>query len=475
MMRLILAILGIITLLSACSESIVQKDIEFFLSEPTMILNQEQDNSIEGTYLMVREINKNDSTIELELPNNFHLNANNIYNWTIGWGKDKAYYDAGVENIRLIREIDLSDGTISLGRITRGSGFPKKGQRVVFWNRNPSSFKNERVRPILDTKMWPSFAGSSVAFGAIEFDPELNKWVMFVNEVDTSSVQVYAAMSSDLLNWEAANNGEPLFTSEDFKTISWAGLDKSGQVEQSAIVSDVEFKCGKWHLIMDGFDKNGYRHIGIAISSKTILGPYRISPDAILSPGKRRAWNSQAVFYGKIEDYKDGYIMFYDGMDAQGRERIGMATSPNLYCWTNAKHNPVINQHTGWRSSPGTTEPNYIKIKGDTILLMCAGVKEFNNGFWSRYITGDENMGRSGNVSDAQLGLFMSIDEGKSFIQSGNNPIFTNDYSNRYENEHMGGNFRRISTDSVEFIFYQAKSSFPTMRYNIMLRERPNW
>ena len=107
MMRLILAILGIIALLSACSESIVQKDIEFFLSEPTMILNQEQDNSIEGTYLMVREINKNDSTIELELPNNFHLNANNIYNWTIGWGKDKAYYDAGVENIRLIREIDL--------------------------------------------------------------------------------------------------------------------------------------------------------------------------------------------------------------------------------------------------------------------------------------------------------------------------------------------------------------------------------
>ncbi len=436
-----------------------------------MILNLEQDNSIEGTYLTVSNLSKKDSTLTITFPKNFFINSKNISNWTIGWGNEKAYYDAGVENIRLINRIDDKAGEINLGKCTRGSGLPKKGQRIVFWNKNPSGFKTRQVSPIINTKLWPEFAGSSIAFGALEYDQCLDKWIMIVNEVDTSSIQIYAAESTDLINWTASNNGNPILTAKDFETIRWAGTDQSGKFKQTAVISDVIYHHGVWYLFMDGYDRSGKRHIGIARSYHSILGPFEIIKEPIISP-KNGNWNSESCFYAKIEKYKDGYVMFYDGSDEDNLERIGMATSTNLFCWTNSIYNPVIDHHTGWRSFPGSTEPNYIEIRDDTILLMCAGVKGFKNDFWSNYISGRANMGRSGNVSDAQLGLFITTDNGRSFSQSALNPIFTNDYSNCYENEHIGGNFKLISTDSIEFIFYQAKSSYPKMHYNIMLRER---
>ena len=69
------------------------------------------------------------------------------------------------------------------------------------------------------------------------------------------------------------------------------------------------------------------------------------------------------------------------------------------------------------------------------------------------------------------MGL-ISLDGGKSFTPHKKNPIFTNDYSNFYENEHMGGNFELIKTDSIDYIIYQGKSSYIDSKYNILLRER---
>jgi hypothetical protein len=51
-----------------------------------------------------------------------------------------------------------------------------------------------------------------------------------------------------------------------------------------------------------------------------------------------------------------------------------------------------------------------------------------------------------------------------------NNPIFTNDYSSKYENEHIGGHFKRIETDSANFIICQRKSDYEGLKYNILLR-----
>lgn len=102
-----------------------------FLSEKTMIVNEEQDNELEGHYLKVLN-SINDSTIQINLPKNFYLNQRDHSSWILGWHTGNAYYDAGNENLREIISIDNSNNQIVLGKILRGDGYPQKNQRVVF-------------------------------------------------------------------------------------------------------------------------------------------------------------------------------------------------------------------------------------------------------------------------------------------------------------------------------------------------------
>src|ERR1043166_9675214 len=103
---------------------------------------------------------------------------------------------------------------------------------------------------------------------------------------------------------------------------------------------------------------------------------------------------------------------------------------------------------------------------------MATGTKQFKMGAWEHYITRRMYMDISGNVDDAQLGVFLSTDGGKHFTAHSNNPVFVNDYSDKYENEHLGGNFKLIKTDSLIYLFYQAKSSYEGSKYNVLLRTR---
>lgn len=435
-----------------------------------MIVNKEQDNTIEGEYIRIITIDTIKQIIKFELPNNFYVNSENCKNWVIGWGKQIEYFNAGVENIREI--IAIKKNSILLGSIKRGTGFPKKNQKIAFWNTHPSGFINYNKKEIINTNIWPEFSGKSVAFSDIKFDSILNKWVLIANECDTSTIQIYAAISNNLIDWEAANNGKPIFTASDFKGISWAGYDKTGQYPQTPFVSDIIRFNEKWYLFMDGYDSKGKRHIGVAISNQTLINGYKIIKSPVLTCGKKNDWNNDASFYAKVSNYKDGFIMFYDGRNVNGLERVGMAISSDLINWENSTYNPVINQHSGWRSNEWCTEPNYIEIRNDTILVMIAGAKKFNNSRFDYYIKRDRNMGKTGNVDDAQLGLYYTVNNGKDFYPYLNNPIFTNDYSNKYENEHMGGNFSLIKTDSINYIFYQAKTSYNGLKYSIMLRTR---
>ena len=129
-------------LLFSCTEQIEKQDFKSFLTEPCMILNYEQDNTIEGEYIIAEDINIQDSSITIRIPENFYVNSSNLSNWLIGWGNDQPLYDAGVENLRTIFSIDISKKSIRLGNIVRGNGFPKKNQRIIFWNKNPSGFIN---------------------------------------------------------------------------------------------------------------------------------------------------------------------------------------------------------------------------------------------------------------------------------------------------------------------------------------------
>ncbi len=471
-MRAISWIIILTTILQSCKEVATPLEFRAFLNEPCMIVNFEQDNIIEGQYLRVRSINDADSSLIINLPNDFSIKTEFCNNWMIGWGDKIALYDGGSENMREISSIDANTGKIQLGKLKRGKGFPSVNQRVVFWNTSPSGFSNELKKPIIDTRKWPQFQGESVSFGSIAYDSATRQWVMMINECESDHIQIYAATSRNLIEWSAANDGKPILTANDFKNCTWAGLDVTGKFRQAPFISDIIRHENKWFLFLDGYDKNGKRNIGLAVSKDSLTGSFKVYDNPAICPGKDGTWNDLSVFYAKVKKYKSGFIMFFDGRNTKGLEQIGMASSTDLINWHIEEANPVLSQHNGWRSHSGCTEPNNIEIRGDSILLMAAGMKKFKAGPWHHYISRRMYMDKSGNVGDAQLGMFLSTDGGKSFRPNRNNPIFINDYSNIYENDHMGGNFKLIQTDTMDYIFYQAKSDFNKLKYNILVRTR---
>lgn len=447
-------------------------DFKGFLIEPCMIVNLEQDNTIEGNYLCIETFNKQDSSVTLKLPAHFFVTNLNLSNWLIGWGANKPLYDGGTENLREIQKIDTVSQTIYLGKIARGLGFPEEKQRVIFINKNPSGFKNKTQKPILNLADWPSFKSKNVSFGTVQYDSVLHQWIMLFNECNPSIINIYAAQSTNLLDWKAANNGLPILTETDFKNLIWCGHDITGIIKQTPIITDAIYEKGNWYLLLDGYDAQGKRQIGMAVSKQNILGPYTINPKPIIRVGAKNSWNEVSSFYAKICKYKNEFILVYDGRSADGEEQVGIAKSLDLINWTNSEKNPVLKDHNGWRSSTNCSEPNYISVSKDTLFLLVSGVKKSKANFWHHYVTKRMYMDVSGNVEQTELGLYFSTDGGNSFIAHRHNPVFINDFSNIYENAHLGGNFKYIHTDTTDFIFYQGNTTLEGSKYNILLRTK---
>ena len=445
--------------LLSCQKQEVQKsiDFDFFLNEQNMILNQQQNNSIEGNYLKITSIS--DSNVTVNLPVDFYLFNHQVSNWTMSWGNEVPYYDAGVENSRQIIRVDANSKQLVLGRLNKGKGWPKVGQNVVFWNTQTSGFIKSN-QSLINTKLWPSFSGKSVQFGAIEFDSLLGEWVMLFNEYNSEKVQVYAATSKNLEDWKPYNNGNPILTAKDFAKTNWGGFSENGKNFQTPMINDVIRHNGIWYLLMDGYDKKGKQHIAILQSRQKITGPYTVPENPIVSPGVKGSWNDKSCFYAKIVKHNNEFLLFYAGWNNLDYAQIGRTSSLDLISWT--KSIPVLSSFEGWRSSSKTTQPVYLESRSDSLFLMAMGTKSFGENF----------MGKSGNVDDAQLGVFLSTNKGKSFVAHSFNPIFVNDYTSKLENEHLGGNFKRIINDSAEYVFYHGKSSVGGWRYNVLSRKK---
>src|ERR1043165_371050 len=249
----------------------------FFLSQKIMVVNEEQDNELEGHYLKILEV-VNDSTYRVNLPPAFYPAITNA-TWMFGWPTGKAYYDAGNENLREIKHIDTINSLIILGKLLRGSGNPSLNQRVVFWNVNPSGFSNRYAGKVVRPGDWKSFAGSSIEFGAIVFDSLHKYWIMYTQEVDTTSVKIYAATSTDLRSWTAANNGKEIFNPRDFAATNWAGLAEDGKTHQTARMYNAIYHNGTYYFFLSGYGKDGKRAIGLITATDPLKGPFTILPN----------------------------------------------------------------------------------------------------------------------------------------------------------------------------------------------------
>ncbi len=223
----------------------------FFLSQKTMIVNQEQDNEIEGHYLKVTEV-INDSTFRVNLPDSFYLHPGNINAWMIGWPTGAPYYDAGNENLAEISSLRLDEKIIVTGKLSRGQGHPQLNQRIAFWNKYPSGFKNIASNILVDPGKWKTFAGKSVEFGAVIYDSTQQQWIMSLQEVDTAQVNIYAAVSTDLEKWIPANNGEPILKPENFNRTNWAGRAADGITPQTARLYNAIHYKGTWYIVSVG-------------------------------------------------------------------------------------------------------------------------------------------------------------------------------------------------------------------------------
>jgi len=461
----------LLLILFSCSEK--KEDSvysNFYFEEKAMIINTEQDNSIEGTYLKIESIQKN--IFKINSPNHFYITETKLKKWVIGWGSNQDYYDNGSENIRKIISINPEAHTVLLGELLRGKGFPKKNQTVVFWNRSASDFTKTKRTSLIDLTLWKEFAGTSNSFGGIGFDLQQKHWVMLFQECDTSKKQIYAAESSNLTDWKAANQGNPIMRYKDFKNIKWAAQNYRNK--QTPIISDLQFINNRWTILLNGIDKNGKRNVGIAHSKKSILGPYTIHEKAILQSKPSSDWNSKGNFSAKIayNSIQQKYILAFTGLNKEFTENVGIAFSKDLIHWNMSPQNPVISNHSGWRSKPTSSEVDYLNWKKNNIELILSGTKQLNQGFYVHYISKEANKAMSGNVDDAQLGLYVSKNNGNTFYAHKNNPLIINDYTDFSENQHMGGNLKFIDTDSLTYFFYQAKTNQKELKYSIYLRTK---
>ncbi len=233
-------------------------------------------------------------------------------------------------------------------------------------------------------------------------------------------------------------------------------------------------------MFLSGYGKDDRRSIGLIKTSDPIRGPFEIMATPVISPGKDGC-DMNGCFYPKVCKAGNKFLMYYDGVGGDGTERICLAESDNLLLWKKYNNNPVIERHYGWRSGRFTSEPDYVKSSGDTVWLMIGGYKKYNTEFSlqdtiehripldsSIFNNLESEKGKhiSGNVMDAELGVFISIDGGRTFKAHVNNPVWLNDYSDTLQNDHLGGDF---FYDGNCRVIYQAKSE--TMRrYNILLR-----
>lgn len=444
-------------------KTIQQAEFNWRFTHPTIIVNSELNNTIEGNYFIISKVNPKEKYIEIEnLPLELYSIIDSI-NWIVGWGKKQRYYNRGNEELAEITGFDKKNNRIYLSKTIN---FPTKNQRAVFWRKKIPHLIPLKDEPIINREDIIGYPSNSMSFSRIIYDPQFKRYFAFIQPVDQPNTPIFLIESKDLRTWGNTLTDKPIFTSVDFSEFNWSNNDSLCNIGSCPRIGDVIISGEKVYLFMYGFNKANKRQISLAVSETGIKGPYIINSNPILAHGEKGSWNETGVFYPKFLDCgNNNYRIFFDGINNKGEEAVGVAHSTDMINWSIEANSPIISQHEGWRSAKNVSEPAYSEKRGDSIFLLVAGAKAFNDSWANNYIFKDSYMSAKGNVDQTQLGVFLSLDKGKSFIEHTNNPVFINNYLNKYENAHLGANFSIIEKEDTVFYFYQAKTSTPQLRY----------
>jgi ribosomal protein S28E/S33 len=426
-----------------------------------MIYNQEQNNLLEGHYLEVIEV-ITPYKVKVNLPSHFYLVNQPLNNWMLGWGNGTPYYDNGTQNAYSIRSLDAETGIVVLGKRLKGGKKLRKGQQVVFWKRSSTCW-NKQMRPLLSTSMFKGFNGKSMSMGGIIHLKKQQCWVMFLTECDVQHKHWYAAYSNNLVNWHPLNSGNPILTSLNFsnqlKVMHWVGMP---------YISSVMMQGARLVMVLDGENNLHERSMGI-LTTDLVLDHKRaleIKPICIQHIlGEQQKHES---FAGKIAKVNQKYRVYFDLKVECGTENVYFVDSKDLKLWSRPVK--VSLGYEGWRSSKTSSEPCWVNVHGFEVTLWTAGTKEYVTKIAQRLGCKPHNIGSPGNVQDAQVGVYRSLDGGRTFVAHVNNPVIINDIIDPSEDDHMGGNMALLTTNSGLFYFYQAKSMDGNYTINLRVK-----
>lgn len=110
---------------------------------------------------------------------------------------------------------------------------------------------------------------------------------------------------------------------------------------------------------------------------------WTILPEVLpTAPG---TWESQAHWAPMILERPAGtYNMFYTGVDSNGVQQIGLATSTDLATWTPSPANPIYHPDTAWASwSPfvySNCRDPFVWVDGDSVRMIATTVTQYGQG-----------------------------------------------------------------------------------------------
>jgi predicted GH43/DUF377 family glycosyl hydrolase len=149
-----------------------------------------------------------------------------------------------------------------------------------------------------------------------------------------------------------------------------AGFDSNG-VSHPSVIKDA---ASSYFMYFTGTDSGGTTSIGLATSTTIASGPFTAGASAVLSKGAAGAFDSAGVKDPVVTKVAAGdYRMVYTGVDADGIERLGLATSTDGSTWT--KKGVVLNPSlTPFAADETGVEPTGMLVDGSTVHVWTSGV-----------------------------------------------------------------------------------------------------
>ena len=209
-----------------------------------------------------------------------------------------------------------------------------------------------------------------------------DKWYMIYVCMNVVGYETHLAGSSDLLNWK--NLGKILSFSED----GWDMWQADGGLAlmdyRWAGTCELQEFQNKYWMSYIGGAKQGYEtdplSIGIAWTTKPTepVEWNRITENPVLSPQQsdvrdfeKKTLYKSNIIWDRSESLGYSFVMFYNGKNNNGYERIGMAVSRDMIHWSRYGTEPIV--ANGEKEQRGISgDPQIVKI-GDVWVMFYFG------------------------------------------------------------------------------------------------------